>query len=244
MAVRRTIIGSGASFAPNRIAILPPLLPRALSWCFFGSGANDNVNQVYGGPALTEMATGGSPTRSAAYVSCLSDATHVQGYDTAIPGNTAAFTAIVVLRKPATWAIMIGNYPGSSASHRVEVALNGNAVHVGGEQFVGSSDVTYASGDLAKWRILAVTWNAPAASALYDLTRQSTALWTGAGAAATSAVTLQLGAGSSLYAGGAPCNTDLAFFAAYGASLTQADLLSLLPSIRFSLAARGIVEGT
>ena len=223
---------ANANFAANAVGFVPPVIPGLQTWAYFGNAAGDNVNLASGGPAISNIGTG--PVYSPGY----GRFTQLNG---ALDTNVVDGPSFV----PAT-LLFVSRLSGSGSPYNFGTFAAAKGVYSwmtsvnlrGYGQGASQTDLAIAS---TTFRLYAITFaSLNNRSVSYDLTSATSA---NAGAL-SSAYTPNTGAHLLIgmdNSGSSGQFTDIAFFAAYtNNQLTLAQLNSLVPSIRATLATRGI----
>jgi hypothetical protein len=221
---------SGGNFAANAIGYVPPVIAGLQTWAYFGNASGDNTNLASGGLALTNVGTG--PAYNPGY-GRFTAATAALDTNIVDGPSMLPCTTVIAARSVAGAA----GYPyGTFISGKgFDCWLNATTLHHFG---VGPSQIDMpVNGNV--WRLYAVNL-APVGqkSVTYDLTGGTSQVATLTSTAYTPNTGAHLLIGSDNAATGSLI--DLAFFAFYSGMLSQAQLNSLIPSIRSTLATRGI----
>lgn len=231
------VYSAPADFSVNPIAIIPPTIAGLASWAFFGSAAGDNTNQVPGGPAITTHV--GAPDYFPGYAHFVSGS---KSLDTGIADGLAnqPSTFLIAGRQQTTGqAVFIGSSDTSSVTKGFYFGINGPNAQAYG---IGVQLVNNPPPSTAVWHLYAYVMAAVGQkSRVYNLTDGTP--YVEAGGTST---TYTPNTGNNILLGSNTAGTfnsgcDMAFAAAYpGVALSQGQINSLVPSIRNSLAQRGI----
>lgn len=223
---------SGGNFASNAIGFVPPVIAGLQAWSFFGNAAGDNVNLASGGLAFSNIGTG--PVYNPGYgrftaASACLDTNIVDG-----PSLVPCTTVFVARSVAGAAGYPYGTLAGGP-NRGFDLWLNATTLHHFG---VGPSQIDMpVNGNV--WRLYAVNIAGLGVKSVnYDLTGGTSQV------AVANSTAYQPNTGGHLLIGSDNAATgsltDLAFFAFYSGLLTQGQLNSLIPSIRSTLATRGI----
>ena len=225
----------GGNFAVNAIGFIPPTIAGLKIWSLFGTAVGDNVNVAIGGPTFSNIGAG--PSYSAGYGHFVSGSTAIT---TNLADTTALqpITVIAAMRIASGTGCMCGTYTNSGGNHGFVIELSSAPQLHGFGTGMGSIMNLTPTSPVTSFALYAVTYGASGvAPKAYDLTA-------GTSATGTAGTTYVPNTGVNLSIGSAPVTgtsgEDIAFFAMYEAFLSGAQLTSLVPAIRSTLANRGI----
>jgi hypothetical protein len=236
MATRQSL--SGGNFAANAIGFIPPAISGLNRWLLFGNASGDNTNLAPGASSLTNVGTG--PVLHAGY-GTFTPTTAALDTGLADTAGILPMSFMFAARTGSTTAAAIfGTYAGGTKGYELEFNSSSNALRL---VISGTYIQTQAAvgGAVSAFRLYGVVIPATGGvPVMYDLTSQATYTGTTLGAyTANTGHNLQIGQyPEGIDAGN---STDLAFWADWNGVLTLSQLNSQAASVRFTLAARGVV---
>jgi len=225
----------GGNFSANAIGFIPPTIAGLKIWSLFGTAVGDNVNVATGGPTFSNIGAG--PSYSAGYGHFVAATTAI---NSGLADTTALqpITVIAAMRIASGTGCMCGTFTASGGNKGFQVQLSAAPQLHGYSQGGGGVVNLTPTSPVTSFALYAMTYGASGvAPKAYDLTA-------GTSATGSAGTTYVPNTGVNLSIGSDPSGTaaacDLAFFAAYTAFLSGAQLTSLVPAIRSTLANRGI----